>query len=129
MTRRRHTTPQPTAPVRALALLLAWLVFGLTLASVSPEVHAFAHGHAGEATQGHGSAHAHDHDHDAPATDADHRCAVVLYAHGAALPVVAVELPPPPAADRESATNGRPELFLTTPRYLRQPERGPPVLG
>ncbi|HEY0947660.1 MAG TPA: DUF2946 family protein [Opitutaceae bacterium] len=122
---RLHAHPQPTASSRALALLLAWMVFGLTLAGVSPEVHELAHGSAPT----HAHPHGHDHGHDAPANDADHRCVVVLYAHGAALPVVAVELPAPPAAWRELAPLARPALFLPAPRYLRQPERGPPVLG
>lgn len=69
---------------------------------------------------------AHEHLHP-DADHADHECAVVLFAHGIApaldVPVVPapvfIELGVPPA----KAT----DLFLTSPRNLWPPERGPPA--
>lgn len=61
--------------------------------------------------------------------DADHEdgCAVVLFAHGTSVPFDSAVLAATPgpwlAVDRPESA----EIFLTSPRYLHQPERGPPV--
>jgi hypothetical protein len=56
-------------------------------------------------------------------------CAIVLFAAGVALTLaltvmvpVLVEWPELPAVTQR-------KIFLLPPRYLRQPERGPPMLG
>ena len=109
-----------TTPSRVLALVLAWLVFGLSLVSASPEAHAFLH-RAAEATAD--DCH---HVHSEPVDSPEHGCAVVWFACGVELPVASYF--PLPAVNIAPAPEGeRPVLLLAPPRYLRQPERGPPV--
>ncbi len=124
MTTHRHSrNPLPAAPWRALAGLLAVLVVGLGLASASPQAHAWMHG---------GEAHAHEAcAHPAPdapdAQHADHVCAVVLFAQGIELPLDAVFLAQP-SAGLTTVLLAPDALYLAQPRYLRQPERGPPLV-
>lgn len=87
----------------------AALVLALTVFSASPVAHEWLHS---------------DHDHDAPA---DHGCAVVLFAAGVALPLGLTAVPPPETVVRAQAGAPAREIFLISPRYLRQPERGPPA--
>ncbi len=108
-----------TTPSRVLALLLAWLVFGLSLVSSSPEAHAFVH----RAEQP--PAADCDHAHSEPPESPDHVCAVVLFAGGIDLPV-ADYLPLPAETVAAVPEAGRTDLLLAPPSYLRQPERGPP---
>jgi hypothetical protein len=65
------------------------------------------------------------------ATDVAHGedCAVAMFAAGVALPFAPLAALPPSADWRAPATAVSGEIFLASPRYLRQPERGPPVLG
>lgn len=119
----RRPRTLPPAPWRALAAALAAMVFGLALAGASPELHAWLHGEA--------VLHGHDacrHSEHAPAPEESHghRCAVVLFACGADLPVAVVVLLLPDAASRPVAL-APDALYLAQPRYLRQPERGPPL--
>jgi hypothetical protein len=92
---------------RLTAAGAAALILLLTVLAASPQAHEEIH---------------HDCHH-----DEDHACAVVLFAQGvwASLDVLAV--PRPDVAWCEFVPLSRPELRLVTPRYLRQPERGPPV--
>lgn len=86
----------------------AALIFSLGLFAASPSLHKQLH---------HGA--------DAPADD---DCAVVLFAGGVSVPMAAVA-PTPPAADwREKPRAVTVEIVLASPRYLLQPERGPPVV-
>lgn len=93
---------------RFLAAGSAALVFALTVFAASPVAHDRLH----------------DHDHPAQAED---RCAVVLFADGVVpmLDPLAVTPPAPIARDFVAATAA--DIFLVSPRYLRQPERGPPA--
>jgi hypothetical protein len=92
---------------RALAAGLALLIFTLGLFSVSPVLHKRLHHHGAAA----------------PAEG----CAIVLFANGVSVPV-AVTAPLPPVSDWQSPPAvGSIEIFLDSPRYLLQPERGPPV--
>jgi hypothetical protein len=109
-----------TTPSRVLALVLAWLVFGLSLVSASPEAHAFLH-RAAEATAD--DCH---HVHSEPVDSPEHGCAVVWFACGVELPASSY-LPLPAVTVAPATTVERPALLLAPPRYLRQPERGPPV--
>ena len=83
------------------------LVLLLTVLAASPELHAWVHGDAA----------GHD----------DSGCVIALFGHGVSLAAggdtlvvtpMEWQAAPPPAVE---------ELLLTAPRYLRQPERGPPV--
>ena len=69
----------------------------------------------------------HDRLHTATDTTHDDSCAVVLFAHGVSLPFGAIAAPVPPAACAAPAPAFPRELFVSPPRYLRQPERGPPA--
>lgn len=98
--------PRPTFYHRTLAFLLASLVFGLTLAAVSPALHDRLHGHGCGATDcAHGNEPSLDrphpfavasaqpprdgaHDPSAAGNDSEHRCAVTLFAEGTAPPAV-----------------------------------------
>jgi hypothetical protein len=57
------------------------------------------------------------------------RCAVVLFAAGVSLPVVLTAASPILVQWPERPVATPLEVFLSSPRYLRQPERGPPELG
>ena len=95
------------APRRLLAAGAIALVLLLSVLAANPELHRCIHGDA----------------------DAGHEdgCAVVLFAHGVSAPFDTAVLAATPA---EWTVLSRPEtveIFLTSPRYLHQPERGPPV--
>jgi len=121
-TRLRSRNPLPAAPWRALAGLLAVLVVVMGLASASPQAHAWMHG--GEASAHEACTHS-----ATPAPDtqhADHVCAVVLFAQGIDLPFETVFLAQP-SAGLTTVILTPDALYLAQPRYLRQPERGPPL--
>lgn len=101
----RHETALPFFR-RLLGAGLAVLVLGLALAAASPELH--RHLHDGLAV-------------------ADDDCAVVLFAHGVTLAVAIVAALFFAVAWRELPALVGAEILLASPRYLRQPERGPPV--
>ena len=91
---------------RLFAVGGAALVLALSIFAASPAAHDLLHGHG--------------------TVQKDDTCAVVLFAGGVALPLdmpvavpaVAEWQPQPPAVAEE--------IFFTSPRYLHQPERGPP---
>ena len=56
-------------------------------------------------------------------------CAIDLFAHGVALPVGASPVPPAVRSSGREKQAQAGEIDLPEPRYLRQPERGPPALG
>lgn len=85
----------------------AALVLGLTLFAASPQLHDWLH--------------ACDH------VDADEGCPVTLFAGGVPLPVEQPVVAAPAAFRSAWSAPAREEIFLPTPRYLLQPERGPPV--
>lgn len=62
----------------------------------------------------------------ADAADANHACAITLFAHGVTSPVGQVELPVPLELPEAVLRSAGPELRLITPRYLLKPLRGPP---
>ena len=57
----------------------------------------------------------------------DDGCAIALFANGVSVPLAMIIAPPAPAEWREPNSVGSTELLLDSPRYLLQPERGPPV--
>lgn len=85
----------------------ALLLLVLTLAAASPTLHEWLH-RAG--------------------VDADDNCAVVLFASGITAAAAAIALSLPSGAWRICRAVAYQEFFVTTPRYLRLPERGPPCV-
>jgi hypothetical protein len=106
---------------RSLAAAGAALVLALTVFAASPAAHEWLH------AAGSGCSHAHGHDHGrGGGADDDAGCAVVLFASGVDLPVEpAAALPPRLVAQGVTPVTAA-EPWLVSPRYLRQPERGPP---
>src|SRR5258706_165926 len=92
---------------RLYAAGCAALVFALTVFAASPVAHQWLH--RGDVSQG------------------DHDCAVVLFANGVSLPVGPVHVTPPVEVAGAVSPATAAEVFLVSPRYLRQPERGPPI--
>lgn len=95
---------------RLLALGAAALVLLLTVLAVSPQLHTEFHGH----------------DDCAAADSQDEGCVVTLFAAGVtAAPAPLVVVAPPPTHLR-AEFSPHSEIFVSPPRYLHQPERGPP---
>jgi hypothetical protein len=92
---------------RFIAAIGVALVLMLATATVTPAFHDWLH------VEG-------DH-------ETNHQCAVVLFASGVALAAGAIALTGPTLAWRIFSAPAAAELFLVVPRYLRQPERGPPA--
>lgn len=112
----------PAALRRFLAAGCAALVLTLTVFAASPAAHEWLHAE-------HGTCSGHSHPVDAPAADDDAGCAVVLFAGGVALPVGPAALTPPVLVPQGVSPVTAAKVFLVSPRYLRQPERGPPGLN
>ncbi len=91
---------------RLIAVGGAVLVLALTVFAASPALH--------------------EHLHDATHTHHDESCPIVLFASSADAPPAPLSAPIPPLATRLLAPSITREIFLSPPRYLRQPERGPP---
>jgi hypothetical protein len=102
----RHTF-SPDRLRRLFAAACAALVFALTVFAASPVAHEWLH------VDG--------------VSQADDDCAVTLFASGVSLPVGPVHITPPVEAGSTVSPATAAELFLVSPRYLRQPERGPPA--
>ena len=100
---------------RSCAIVSAALVLLLTILAASPVAHR--------------ALHSHDCDGHDPSGASEHVCAIVLFASGIALPVGAVVATPPRAVAHGISHATATEVLLVSPRYLRQPERGPPCLG
>lgn len=85
----------------------AALVLALTVFAASPELHNLLH----------------------RATDTAHddSCPVVLFTGSADAPAAAIAAPLPSVATSAHAPAVAREIFLSPPRHLRQPERGPPA--
>ena len=84
----------------------AVLVLLLTAFAVSPQLHGWLH---------HETA------------DHDDGCAIVLFSNGVTLAAGYVALTPPSMERQVERVSAPREIFLVPARYLRQPERGPPV--
>ncbi len=91
---------------RLLAAGMAALVFALTILAASPSAHDLLHKQ--DTARG------------------DDRCAVVMFAGGVSLPFGPIEVVQPTVEWRAPAAAHVEEIFVSSPRYLRQPERGPP---
>lgn len=71
--------------------------------------------------------HEHLHDDASATSDTPHACAVVLFASGVTFALAASAVTAPRTTERERAVPQTTEIFRITPRYLHQPERGPPA--
>lgn len=94
---------------RIVAAACAALVLALTIFAASPVAHEALHD---------------DHAH---GDTEEHACAVVLFASGVSLPVGPIHISPPTELVAAVSPATAAEVFLVSPRYLRQPERGPPA--
>lgn len=92
---------------RALAAGGAALIFALGLFAASPILHQHLHHGADSAP--------------------DDGCAIVLFAAGVSVPLAVTAPRPPPEVGQERRSAVTIEVLLDSPRYLLQPERGPPV--
>ena len=125
------TTRLPSRFWRAVALLSAGVVLLLSMASVSPELHAWLH----EATELKSDACLH-HKHAAhtPLHEADdsaapeHECAVTLFSHGVVHHTVALVTPPCEGILRAVNFRAFERLALAQPRYLHRPPQAPPAV-
>ena len=93
---------------RGLALGCAALVLALSVFAASPSAHGLLHDD--------------DHQH----ALFDDACAVVMFASGVSLPFATSVTAPPSDLVQRVKPGAAAEVFLVSPRYLRQPERGPP---
>jgi hypothetical protein len=121
VTPRSTRRPQPLW-VQAGAWLGMALVLLLTCAAASPTAHGWLHAHEtapGASDPGAASA--------PPEADAEHGCAVILFAGGATLPLPAITLPPAPGRRQERIRAGVSAALPPPPRWLLPPESGPPV--
>ncbi|HEX2852026.1 MAG TPA: hypothetical protein VHO24_02220 [Opitutaceae bacterium] len=84
----------------------ATLILLLTALVASPPLHKHVHGETAVA---------------------DDSCAVVLFGQGVSLAVDSAAVPAPITVWAEEVAAPIVEVFVVTPRYLRQPERGPPL--
>jgi hypothetical protein len=96
---------------RVMAAGCAALVLALTVFAASPVAHDWLHVDA-----------------DAGQSSGDDACAVALFSGGVALPLGGVAVPLPAEWHNPVATEAVRTVCLISPRYLRQPERGPPAL-
>ena len=92
---------------RLLAAGSAALVLALVVFAASPQLHDWLH--------------------ENDATAGDDGCAVMLFASGVSLPLGTIALAVPSFDAREQAPVAVAEIFVASPRYRFQPERGPPV--
>jgi hypothetical protein len=84
----------------------AALVLALAVFAASPDLHAWLHVDSGAG---------------------DDECAVALFAGGVAAPASALTIALTTIEWKVPAYRSVDELFLASPRYLHQPERGPPL--
>lgn len=103
------TFPEPFR--RLLAAGGAALVLALTIFAACPTAHASLHDAGCPHHQ----------------PDNDEGCAVTIFASGVSLPVGPMATAPVVFLPRAVPVAPAADVFLVSPRYLRQPERGPPA--
>lgn len=102
--------PAASSPFhRCVAAMGVALVLLLTAAASSPVLHDHLHGGGDQAAA------------------ANHSCAVVLFASGVTAAVAAVWLAAVRVVWRELVREFADVILPPAPRFLRQPERGPPL--
>lgn len=101
---------------RFTALLAVFCVLALGIFAASPDLHAWVH----QTDASHAS-------HAVPVDDADHVCAVTLFANGVlALAIFCLFLLLAPLA-RDSVVRALDEIAAAEPRYRLLPAQGPPA--
>ena len=98
---------------RLLALGAAALVLLLTVLAVSPQLHTSFHDH---------------HDDCTAENTQDEGCVVTLFAAGVTAAPAPLVVVAPPTTHLRAEFSPHSEIFVTPPRYLHQPERGPPLV-
>lgn len=106
---------------RLCAAGAAALVLALTLLAASPAAHDWLH------VAGDEHRHCSSGEHERNESNAEDRCAVVMFASGVSVPVAPLAITPPTMVQQAVSPVTAADVFLVSPRYLRQPERGPPV--
>lgn len=115
--------PPPLAtPRRVLAGLLAFFVFGLTLAAQSPLAHAWLHKTSKTACIDHADKSA-----SAPDGDTETGCPVTLFAQGLTLPINSPELIAPGAIPTPALPNPPLAPATNEPERLHPPAHAPPA--
>ena len=66
--------------------------------------------------------------HDQGSTPGDDVCAVELFGNGVSMPLDRIEAGAPTLEPHTPSATTVAELWIVSPRYLRQPERGPPAV-
>ena len=124
-----HSRRSPLSPfLRVLASAAAALVLTLSVFSASPELHSLLHGSVSAREFGFAkSVPAKSTGSDACSAEEDDGCAVALFAQGVSLPLLLPVLTRPELVQDPANCRSSAEFFWVQPRYLRQPERGPPV--
>ena len=117
-----HSRSSASGWRRVVASGCAALVFALTIFAASPSAHRLLH----DDHHGHHHHH-HHHDQDTGHAETGDTCAVVLFASGVSLPVAPISITPPTTVVQGISPVTAAEVYLVSPRYLRQPERGPPL--
>jgi hypothetical protein len=92
---------------RSIAAMCAAVIFSLGVFASCPELHERLH--------------------DGSAIGADDHCAVEIFASGISVPLGLQTLAPPLECRRIEQPAPRIEICLSSPRFLLQPERGPPA--
>ena len=110
---------QPSSFHRITAVLGVALVLLLSVLAASPELHAWVHGPQ-EAAQHTGPDHA-------PVGDADHECAVTLFASGVSLLLAFFLVLLARVLNRNQALFSSDWLIVTRPHYWLVPSHAPPV--
>jgi hypothetical protein len=118
-----HSSPLLRLLHRTLAVGAAALVLLLTVLAVSPQLHADLHAADPSHAHHHGPDHSHSHD---PAPS-DEGCVVTLFGAGVTAAPAPLVVLAPTVRPTLAAFAPRAEIFVSSPRYLHQPERGPPV--
>lgn len=109
----------PRLPHRLLAATVAALVLLLSVLTVSPALHADLHA----------CGHDHSHSPKAPAgnPDSEDGCVVSLFGQGITAGSAPVLLATPAGAFLAPSFSRPAEIIFSSPRYLHQPGRGPPL--
>jgi hypothetical protein len=124
----------PSRLTRVVASFAAGLVMLLSLSAVSPQLHAWLHGHVREHASHMGAQAAKPAMErgvaDVSSADEDeaHECAVTMFSHGVVHHAVAFSMQPCEGILRAVNFRAFERLALAQPRYLHRPPQAPPAV-